>query len=82
MWRCFSHTADSGAFTALPSNIFLDQKNTAENHWQKISEKFNFTEEDAVPDNIFNEVIWVAVKGEGKPYPAPKHSAFVKSTGN
>ena len=78
MWRCFSNTANITAFHALPSNIDLNEINTASNAWQRKSETFNFTQEDRIPDNAFSEVIWKAVKGEHSIMPAPRRAAFVK----
>jgi hypothetical protein len=54
MWRCFTPTADLAAFTSVPANIDLTEKNVAINEWQKRSEQFNFAKEDAVPDMEFN----------------------------
>jgi len=78
MWRCFSNTPDLTVFHALPSNIDLNEVNTASNAWQRKSETFNFTQEDRIPDNAFSEVIWKAVKGEHSIMPAPRRAAFVK----
>ena len=77
MWRCFSNTSDVTPFKARPNNIDLEGKNIAMNEWQKRSEKFNFTKEDAIPDTEFNLVLWHGIKGD-VPYPAPIRAAFVK----
>jgi YVTN family beta-propeller protein len=78
MWRCFSAEANLTAFTSVPSNIDLNEKNTAMNEWQKRSEKFDFSKEDVIPDMEFNLVLWYGIKGEGVPMPAPKRAAFLK----
>jgi hypothetical protein len=78
MWRCFQSTADLTPFNAQPLSRNLDEKNTAENTWQRKSEHFNYTKEDAIPDDEFSEVIWKAVKGIDSKMPAPKRAAFVK----
>jgi hypothetical protein len=57
-------------------NLF--ERNVAMNEWQRKSEKFNFRKEDSVPEDAFNEVLWAAIKGDGKKCPAPRHAAFVK----
>lgn len=75
LWRCFNQTADASPFKSLPSNLDLDEKNTAMNKWQKMSEEFNFAIEDRVPDAEFNEVLWYAIKGNPN-VPAPVHAAF------
>ncbi|MGN6166060.1 MAG: beta-propeller fold lactonase family protein [Flavisolibacter sp.] len=78
MWRCFNKTVDTTGFVALPSNIDLSQKNMVMNQWQRRSESFNFTKEDAIPDLEFNLVLWHALKGDAIPFPAPRRAAFVK----
>jgi hypothetical protein len=50
----------------------------AVNATSKLSETFDFTKEDRIPDLVFSEVIWKAVKGEDAVMPAPRRSAFVK----
>lgn len=79
MWRSFSPTPDLTPFKSRPNNISLHDRNLAVNQWQKRSEKFNFSKEDAVPDLEFNLVLWHALKGD-IPFPAPKRAAFLNST--
>ena len=76
MWRCFNKTATHPPFKSLPNLVDLNLKNTATNKLSKLSEKFNFSQEDRVPDAQFNEVIWGAVRGLDSPCPAPVHAAF------
>jgi hypothetical protein len=40
-------------------------------------EKFNLKREDAVPDRVFNEILWRAVRGT--PMPAPRYSIFSRA---
>lgn len=77
MWRCFSSKADNRPFLHRIPNADLDKKNTAMNKWQKISETFDLSKEDAVNDILFNEVLWYAVKGEHHAYPGPRRAAFL-----
>jgi hypothetical protein len=37
----------------------------------------NFAREDAVDDQLLNEVVWRSVRGPSSPMPAPVHAAFV-----
>jgi hypothetical protein len=67
-------------FNAKPLQWDINEKNTAENVWQKKSETFDFTKEDRIPDRAFTEVIWKAVKGADAIVPAPKRAAFVKQS--
>ena len=80
MWRCFSKVADMNAFNALSENIDLTEKNIAWNELSKKSAQFDFTKEDRVPENQFNEVLWKGLKGMNAIVPAPKRAAFVKTT--
>lgn len=78
MWRCFTATPNLNAFTSLPANIDLTEKNLTSNKLSERSAKFDFTKEDRVPDLEFSEVIWKGVKGINSVMPAPKRSAFLK----
>ena len=76
LWRCFDQTATHPPFTATAARIDLNLKNTAENKLSRLSETFDFSREDRVPDAPFNEVIWAAIRGLESPCPAPVHAAF------
>jgi hypothetical protein len=79
MWRCFTSTANLTPFISLPSNVDLTEKNMAVNEWQRRSEEFDFTKEDAIPDMEFNIVLWHGLKGDRIPMPAPRRAAFLKT---
>jgi hypothetical protein len=78
MWRCFSKTADLTSFQSVPALVDLNEKNTKNTASAKLSATFDFSKEDRIPDLVFSEVIWKAVKGEESIMPAPRRSAFVK----
>ena len=78
MWRCFTATPDYAAFTSLPSNVNLADKNLVWNELSERSATFDFTKEDRAPDLEFSEVIWKGVKGLHAVMPAPKRAAFVR----
>ncbi|MBK8521977.1 MAG: bifunctional YncE family protein/alkaline phosphatase family protein [Chitinophagaceae bacterium] len=78
MWRCFTATPDYTAFSSLPSNINLADKNLVWNELAEKSATFDFTKEDRAPDLEFSEVIWKGVKGLHAVMPAPKRAAFVR----
>ena len=78
MWRSFTGNANLKSFKSVPANINLDERNTATTASAKLSETFDFTKEDRIPDLIFSEVIWKAVRGEHSVMPAPRRSAFVR----
>jgi len=77
LWRCFDNTPDHPPFNVRPSMVSLDERNLAENKWQRLSETFNFAIEDRVNDNDFNEVIWRSVKGLDSPCPPVVRAAFL-----
>jgi hypothetical protein len=78
LWRCFSNSPDLKAFTSLPSQIDINAINHKENAWQRMSEKLDFAKEDRIPDRLFSEILWKAVKGADSPAPEPRRAAFVK----
>ncbi len=78
MWRCFTDQADLTVFHALPANIDLGDKNVAWNEMAKKSAGLDFTKEDRIPDNEFNEILWKGLKGMQVPMPAPSRAAFVR----
>jgi hypothetical protein len=80
MWRCFSSQFTADPFLAVPALVDLNEKNTKNTPSARLSETFDFSKEDAIPDLVFSEVIWKAVKGEGSKMPAPRRSAFLKKT--
>ncbi len=79
MWRSFTATPNYTAFQALPANVDLNDKNKANNATARLSNTFDFTKEDRIPDLLFSQVIWKAVKGEESEMPAPRRSSFVKT---
>jgi DNA-binding beta-propeller fold protein YncE len=76
LWRCFNKTANHPPFKSLPNQIDLNLKNTTENTFSRLSDTFNFEQEDRIPDARFNEVIWAAIHGLNSSCPAPVHAAF------
>jgi hypothetical protein len=76
MWRCFNNVANHPPFKSTPNLVDLNLKNVEESKLSRLSEKFDFTKEDRVPDDQFNTVIWGAIKGLNIPCPAPVHAAF------
>jgi len=81
MWRSFTSTPDYTTFTHLNANVDLTEKNKKMNDLARISETFDFSREDKVPDIIFNEVLWKSIKGVNSVVPNPRRAAFVKLAG-
>jgi len=78
MWRCFTNKADSSTFIIRPNKVNLNDKNVAQNKFSAISNKLDFSKEDLAPDQVLNEIIWKAVKGEKSQLPSPVRAAFFK----
>lgn len=78
MWRCFSATPDLTPFQSVPARVDLTEINTKNTATSRLSETLDFSKEDRIPDLVFSEVIWKAVKGENSAMPAPRRSAFIK----
>lgn len=79
MWRSFTKTPDFTPFNHLPSNIDLNDKNPLNpgiSAVSKLSEKFDWSREDKVPDLVMNEILWQGIKG--KSAPSPVRAAFLK----
>ncbi|MHB1685873.1 MAG: alkaline phosphatase family protein [Ignavibacteriaceae bacterium] len=69
---------DFSSFSVIKPQIDVNEKNTADAYGAEKCEHLNFTREDAVPENEFNEILWKDIKGNNTPMPAPVHSAFVR----
>jgi YVTN family beta-propeller protein len=75
MFDCFSLTPDFASFNSVPNEIPLDEmnKNLADLkgtalHFAKKSLEPQFDHIDAGDDDLFNRIIWFAMKGKS-PYP-------------
>jgi YVTN family beta-propeller protein len=76
MLECFSDKPDFTPYKAVKNNIPLDQVNpplTAltgdQLHWAIESVKQDLDDVDRIDEDIFNRIIWHAVKGYNRPYP-------------
>ncbi|HEX5271975.1 MAG TPA: SMP-30/gluconolactonase/LRE family protein [Gemmataceae bacterium] len=77
MYASFQGKADETPYVHVMPQADLGAKNTRTAWGSKLSEKFNLAKEDAVDDQLFNEVIWRSVKGADSPMPPPVRAAFV-----
>ena len=78
MFNSFATTVNLSPFTSVPANIDFNDKNTATNATALLSSQIDLSKEDRVPDMLFSQIIWKAVRGESSQMPAPRRSAFVK----
>jgi hypothetical protein len=77
MFKCFTAQPDYKAFMSVAANIDLNERNTKRTASAILSETMDFTKEDRIPDLLFSQVIWKAIKGEESVMPAPRRSAFL-----
>jgi hypothetical protein len=79
MWRSFTSQPDNSVFNHLPANINLNDRNPKAKTGSAmaiLSEKYDWSKEDRVPDLVMNEILWQGLKG--KSAPSPVRAAFVK----
>lgn len=76
MFDCFTDTPDFSPYDALQNNIPLDQLNPALSslsgdalYWAQKSLEQDLKNYDRIDEEIFNRIIWHAVKGYKVPYP-------------
>ena len=77
MFDCFTDVPDFSPFTAVMSNIPLDQMNPDPKKISDpllrrnayVSARLNFRKVDACPEDVLNRILWHAMKGSDAPYP-------------
>lgn len=77
MFDCFNEQPDFTPFSAVASNVALDQMNPAPQAINdpvlrrdaEVSAKLNFREVDKAPEDVLNRILWHAMKGTAAPYP-------------
>ena len=77
MFDCFTGTPDYTAFDAVTNNVPLDEMNPPPKKIQDaqlrkdamVSAKLPLDKEDQCPEDVFNRILWRAVKGSQTPYP-------------
>ncbi len=77
MLDCFTNKPDYRPYNFLSNNIPLDQLNPhlnnllgAQLYWARKSLQQNLDDADLIDDDVFNRIIWHAIKGYDRPYPA------------
>ena len=75
MFECFTGDFDPTPYQVRPAQIDLTTKNTEEAYGAKISEGLLLADVDQAPDDLFNEIIWKAIKGADSEIPPPVRRA-------
>ena len=66
IWRS---SPDARPYTALVPAVSLDERTPQHAAETDASARLDFTAEDRVADDLFNRVLWAAIKGPRVPYP-------------
>ena len=77
MFDCFTNTPDFGVFDAVTNQVPLDEMNPSPKQISDsvlrkdayVSAKLPLDKEDQCPEDLFNHILWRAVKGSRVPYP-------------
>src|SRR5207249_4594617 len=77
MYNSFQSKPDVRPYEHLVPQVDLNAINAKTAWGADLSEKMDFTREDAADDLLLNEVIWRSVRGPDSPMPAPVRAAFV-----
>jgi len=78
MWRAFTAAPDLNAYGYLPARVNLNDLNPDKTKLALLSKGLDFSDADLVPDQVMNNILWKAVKGEDAEAPAPVRAAFFK----
>jgi YVTN family beta-propeller protein len=78
MFDCFNSAPDFTPFDALTNNVPLDEMNPSPKRFQDaqlrqdalVSARLPLDKEDQCPEDVFNRILWRAMKGSQTPYPA------------
>jgi DNA-binding beta-propeller fold protein YncE len=76
MAGCFQNKPDLTPYQAVVPRQPLDQLNPRGTPLARRSERLDFREADRIPDEELNEILWLALKGDREPMPAPARSRF------
>jgi DNA-binding beta-propeller fold protein YncE len=77
MYNAFQNKPNPTAYVHEVPETDLKAVNIAGTWGAKLSETFDFSQEDLNDDLLFNEVIWRSVRGEQASMPPPVRAAFV-----
>ena len=77
MYRSFRAKPDTRPYRAEPARVSLEERNGQTAWGSDLSERMDFTKEDAADDLLLNEAVWRSVRGADQPMPAPVRAGFV-----
>ena len=65
----FRDTPDLTPYAALPPSVSLDERNPEHGPGAGASARLDLRLEDQSDDDLFNRILWVAIKGPARPFP-------------
>jgi len=74
----FTESPDLTPYVAQTPAQSLDSRNPASGPGAKASARLNLDLEDESDDNLFNHILWEALKGPSVPYPGTTHRGMAK----
>jgi len=75
----WADAADPRPFDALTPQQSLEDVNPPRTRAALESRRFDLSRADAIDDDDFSRVIWMAVKGEAVPYPGPRRMSALEA---
>ncbi|HET8654692.1 MAG TPA: bifunctional YncE family protein/alkaline phosphatase family protein [Longimicrobiaceae bacterium] len=70
----WSATPDLRPYSLLHSSVPLDERNPARTALARLSERLDLRYEDSSNDDLFNHILWRAIKGD-RPYPGTRRAS-------
>jgi hypothetical protein len=77
MYPSFEARAKLRSYQVRPATVDLSERNLKTAWGSGLSEKMDFSKEDAADDLLLNEVVWRSIRGADHPMPPPTRAAFV-----
>ncbi|HXV16436.1 MAG TPA: hypothetical protein VD758_06630, partial [Gemmatimonadaceae bacterium] len=72
---------DLTPYVALKPSVPLDQKNPAVGIGAEESKRLALSKEDIADEDLFNRILWRAIKGESRPWPGVKRMSGLEMVG-
>lgn len=79
LYACFDKKPNLQVYTTAPYRVSLNQINPSRGKLSQLSRNLPLQKMDQVPDLLFSEIVWKAVRGEHSVMPAPRRGAFIKA---
>jgi len=75
VWR---ETPDTRPYVALTPGVSLNDRNPKAGTGARESQGLVLDKEDQSNDDLFNRILWRAVKGDARPYPGPTRTSMLE----